>query len=51
MDTADAITPEELLKLEQELTEWADGMIGDWLVEEIGAIEFTPESWSCDRDE
>ena len=51
LDAADAITPEEIKKLEEQVTEWADGMIGDKLVEEIGSIEFSPEGWSCDRDE
>jgi hypothetical protein len=51
MDAADAITPDELIELENELTEWADGLLGDWLVEEIGEIEWKAAGLSCDLHE
>lgn len=51
MDAADAVTPNELLELENQLTEWADGLIGDWIVEEIGEVEWKAAGLSCDADE
>lgn len=51
MDAADKVTPQELIDLENQLTEWADGLIGDWIVEEIGEIEWKTVGLSCDAFE